>query len=94
MNKKKQKKKARKKEPSTFGTALKLFGSFFVILFLGWYMMVDHLDGETFHDVVELPLKESYANAVYGLALIYWVIGILSVIVILILLLKRSNRNS
>lgn len=56
-------------------------------------MMVDHLDGETFDEVVELPLKESYANAVYGLALIYWVIGITSVIVLFILLVKRHNRE-
>ncbi|MBI0580087.1 hypothetical protein IEC97_22270 [Neobacillus cucumis] len=57
MSKKKQKRKARKKEPSAFGSGLKLFGSFIVVLFLGWYMMVDHLDGETFDEGVETPLK-------------------------------------
>ncbi|MFJ5760768.1 hypothetical protein ACIQAA_17010 [Neobacillus sp. NPDC093182] len=90
MSKKKPKRKAKKKEPITFGTALKLFGCFLAVLFLGWYMMVDHLDGETFHGVVELPLKESYANPVSGLALIHWVIGIPSVIVFLLLLGKRN----
>ncbi|MFC4798343.1 hypothetical protein ACFPA1_03060 [Neobacillus sp. GCM10023253] len=93
MSKKKQKRKARKKEPSTFGTALKLLGCFFVVLCLGWYMMVGHLDGETFHGVVELPLKESYANPVYGMALIHWVIGIPSVIVALILIVKGNKRE-
>ncbi|MDR7076112.1 hypothetical protein J2Y03_001115 [Neobacillus niacini] len=92
MSKKKQKRKARK-EPSTFGTALKLLGCFFVVLYLGWYMMVGHLDGETFHGVVELPLKESYANAIYGLALIHWIIGIPSLIVFLILIGKRNKSE-
>ena len=93
MSKKKQKRKARKKEPSTFGTAIKLLVCFFLVLFLGWYMMVGHLDGETFQGVVELPLKESYANAVYGLALIHWVIGIPSVIVFLLLMVKGHIRE-
>lgn len=39
-------------------------------------MMVGHIDGETYHRVVELPLKESYTKPVYGLALIHWVIGV------------------
>ncbi|MEH7119319.1 hypothetical protein V7128_18165 [Neobacillus vireti] len=93
MSKKKQKREAKKKEPSTFVTALKLLGCFFVVLCLGWYMMVGHLDGETSHGVVELPLKESYATSVYGLALIHWVIGIPSVIVSLILIVKRNKRE-
>jgi hypothetical protein len=93
LSKKKQKRKAKKKEPSTFGTALKLFGCFLAVLFLGWYMMVGHLDGETFHGVVELPLKESYANPVYGLALLHWVIGILSIIGFLLLMAKRNNSE-
>jgi hypothetical protein len=93
LSKKKPKRKEKKKEPSTFGTALKLLVCFIVVLFLGWYMMVGHLDGETFHGVVELPLKESYANPVYGLALIHWVIGIPSVIVFLILMAIRNKRE-
>jgi hypothetical protein len=93
LSKKKQKRKARKKEEGTFGTAFKLFCCFFVVLFLGWYMMVGHLDGETFHGVVELPLKESFANPVYGLALIHWVIGIPSIIVSLILMIKSPKRE-
>ena len=93
MSKKKQKRKATKKETSTFGTGLKLLGCFFLVLCLGWYMMVGHLDGETFQGVVELPLKESYANAVYGLAFIYWVIGIPSIIVFLLLMGKRNKRE-
>jgi hypothetical protein len=76
LSKKKQERKAKKKEPSTLGTAIKLLGCFFALLCLGWYMMVRHLDGETFQGVVEPPLKESYANEVYGLALIHWVICI------------------
>lgn len=55
--------------------------------------MVSHLDGETFHGVVELPLKESYANLVYAWALIHWVIGIPSVIVFLILLANRNKSE-
>lgn len=56
-------------------------------------MMVGHLDGETFHGVVELPLKEGYANPVYGLALIHWIMGIPSVIVALILIVKGNKRE-
>ncbi|MEH7084598.1 hypothetical protein V7139_17930 [Neobacillus drentensis] len=93
MSKKKQKRKARKKESSTFGTALKLLVCFFLVLFLGWYMMVDHLDGETFQGVVEIPLKESYAKVVYSLAFIHWVIGIPSVIVFFILMVKGNIRE-
>jgi hypothetical protein len=70
-----------------------LFGCFFAVLFLGWYMMVGHLDGEVSHGVVELPLKESYATPVYGLAVIHWVIGILSVIIFLILMVKEHNSE-
>jgi hypothetical protein len=81
LSKKKSKRKASKKESGTFGTVLMLFGCFLVVLVIGWYMMVGHLDGETYHGVVELPLKESYANPVYALALIHWVIGIPSVMV-------------
>jgi hypothetical protein len=54
---------------------------------------VGHLDGETFHGVVELPLKESYANTVYGLALLHWFIGITSIIGFLILMAKRNNSE-
>jgi hypothetical protein len=74
-------------------TALKLFGCFFTVLFLGWYMMVSHLDGDTFRGVVELPLKESYANPVYALALMHWVIGIPSVIVFLIVMAKGNQSE-
>lgn len=56
-------------------------------------MMVGHLDGETFHGVVELPLKESYANPVNGLALIHWVIGIPSVIVFLKVMAKGNQSE-
>jgi bacteriorhodopsin len=56
-------------------------------------MMVGHLDGETVQGVVELPLMESYSNAVYGLAFIHWVIGTPSVIVFLILMGKRNKRE-
>jgi hypothetical protein len=93
LSKKKQKRKARKKETNTFGTILTLFGCFLAVLFLGWYMMVGHLDGETFHGVVELPLKESYANPVYGLALIHWVIGISSVLVFFIVMAKGNSSE-
>lgn len=55
-------------------------------------MMVSHLDGETFHGVVELPLKESYANPVSGLALILWVIGIPSIIIFLILMAMNKSE--
>jgi hypothetical protein len=92
LSKKKQKSKSRKKETGTFGAVLMLFGCFFVVLFLGWYMMVGHLDGETFHGVVELPLKESYANPVSGLAFILWVIGIPSIIVFLILMVMDKSE--
>jgi hypothetical protein len=93
LSKKKPKRKSKKKEPITFGIALKLLGCFLAVLFLGWYMMVGHLDGETLHGVVELPLKESYANAVYGLALIHWVIGIPCVIIFLILMANSNNSE-
>ncbi|MCM3689710.1 hypothetical protein [Neobacillus niacini] len=92
MSKKKQKRKSRKKETGTFGAVLMLFGCFFVVLILGWYMMVGHLDGETFHGVVELPLKESYANPVFELAFILWVIGIPSTIVFLILMVMDKSE--
>lgn len=55
-------------------------------------MMVGHLDGETFHGVVELPLKESYANPVFELAFILWVIGIPSTIVFLILMVMDKSE--
>jgi hypothetical protein len=93
LSKKKSKRKARKKESGTFGTVLMLFGCFLVVLVIGWYMMVGHLDGETYHGVVELPLKESYANPVYALALLHWVIGIPSVIVFLILMVRESQNE-
>lgn len=56
-------------------------------------MMVGHLDGKSFNGVVEPPLKESYANAVYGLALMHWVIGIPSVFIFLILFGKRNKSE-
>mgnify|MGYP003574959478 CR=1 FL=1 len=93
MSKKKPKRKARKKESGTFGMVLMLFGCFLAVLFLGWYMMVGHLDGENFHGVTELPLKESYANPIYGLTLIHWVIGIPSVIVFLVFLVKENKSE-
>jgi len=93
LSKKKSKRKARKKESGTLGTVLMLFGCFFVVLFIGWYMMIGHLDGETFHGVVELPLKESYANPIYALGLILWVFGIPSVIVFLILMVKENQSE-
>jgi peptidoglycan/LPS O-acetylase OafA/YrhL len=92
LSKKKQKRKSRKKETGTFGAVLMLFGCFFVVLFLGWYMMVGHLDGKNFHGVVEIPLKESYANPVSGLAFILWVIGIPSIIVFLILMAMDKSE--
>jgi hypothetical protein len=93
LSKKKQKRKAKEKEQSPFMTVLLLFGCFFVVLLLGWYMIVDHLEGETFHGVVELPLKESYANALYGWALIHWVIGLPAVLVSLILIVRESKKE-
>ena len=56
-------------------------------------MMVGHLDGETYHGVVELPLKESYANPVYALSLLHWVIGLPCVIVFLILMVKENQSE-
>ncbi|MGI8386931.1 hypothetical protein [Robertmurraya sp. P23] len=89
----KKKRKARKKEPNSFLTGLKLFGCFFVVLLLGWYMIVDHIEGDFFQGVVELPLKEIYANALYGWALIHWVIGIPAIIVALVLIIRESKRE-
>lgn len=74
-------------------TLLMLLGCFFVVLFLGWYMIVDHLEGETFQGVMELPLKESYANALYGWAFIHWVIGIPAVLVSLVFIIKESEKE-
>lgn len=56
-------------------------------------MMVGHLDGETFQGVVELPLKENYANAIYGWAWFHWVIGIPSIIILLILVVRESKKE-
>lgn len=93
MSKKKSKRKVKRKESSKFGTALKLLGCFLAVLFLAWYMMVGHIDGERFRGVVELPLQENYSYPVYGLALLNWVIGIPSVIVFLILLAKGNKSE-
>lgn len=55
-------------------------------------MMVGHLDGDTYQGVMELPLKESYANPVYVLALIHWFIGIPCVIISLVLIVKNMSE--
>jgi hypothetical protein len=89
----KKKRKARQKEPNLFLSGLKWFGCFFVVLLLGWYMIVDHIEGDSFQGVVELPLKESYANALYGWALIHWVIGIPTVILALVLIIRESKKE-
>jgi hypothetical protein len=88
-----KKKRKAKKEAKSWMTGLKLFGCFFVVLLLGWYLIVDHIEGDSFQGVVELPLNESYANALYGWALIYWVLGIPAVIVALVLIIRESKKE-
>lgn len=56
-------------------------------------MIVDHIEGDVFQGVVELPLKGSYANALYGWALIHWVIGIPAIFVALVLIIRESKKE-
>lgn len=56
-------------------------------------MIVDHIEGEVFQGFVETPLKESYANTLYGWSFIHWVIGIPAILVALVLIIRESKKE-